>query len=127
MPDEDIGAVHGRGLQQASQVSHRVLAGPRVVGAVAESQAGAIVRAGPGLLRDLRLHLPPGLGAVTEARVENHGGVAFPDAVEVEAPRAVDRDQTLRLRVDGIVDDCDAPCAIAHRCRCRWKGCAGCE
>ncbi|MCK7508591.1 MAG: hypothetical protein MZV70_34050 [Desulfobacterales bacterium] len=62
---------------------------------------------------------------VTEARVENHGGTAFPAAVEVEAPRTVDRDQPLRLRVGGVVDDYNAPCAIAGRGR--GNRCAGGE
>ena len=93
----------GRGDQTGEvvgQVTHVGGPGP----GVAEAEPGAIVGADPGEPGDVRLHEAPGDHAVAGPRLEDDGGFARADAIEVDAAGAVDRHELLRLRVDAVGD-----------------------
>ena len=105
MADIDERRLYARGFDEPVQVVGDVPEVGRPRGGVAEPEARAVVGANAGDLGDLGLDMPPGRHAVAGAGVEEDGRAARSVAIEIEPPRSVDRDEILRLGVNGTRHD----------------------
>jgi hypothetical protein len=84
MSHENIRGWNARAVQKRVQLPGKVSAGAGVVGVIAETQAGAVVGADAGELRDLGLNFSPRNVGVSHAGIEDYSWRSGTGAVDVQ-------------------------------------------
>src|SRR5580704_7220018 len=85
VPNENVRSGNRGAGEQALQFAGNIYAGPRLIGRVAPSKTGAIVRTSPGKSSDLWLNQLPNNRRVVWTGLHDYGGTSCTRAVDVEA------------------------------------------
>ena len=113
MADQDERLCDPRGRNEPAEVVGHLGDVRGALRRVAEPEPRAIVGADAREGADLRLHEAPGDHAVAGTGFQHNDRLAGADAMEIEPPRAVDRDKLLRRRVDAVGNEISAAPGLA--------------